>query len=166
MGGSAVQEWTLRVNMFEAMLYATLHTLRAEGRWEGQVWGILPGRVVKLWVPEENAAEIGGGKGEGKSARGKRLKIQVVRGWLEGGDVVELKGEAKAVGEGFLRKLEGKRGGGKKGKGGKERGRDVEMGKLDDLADCLLQGMAWVRWEENRRLVAERGVDALEVLEG
>ena len=37
----------------------------------------------------------------------------------------------------------------------------AEMGKLDDLADCLLQGMAWIRWEENRRGVLEGGLEAL-----
>jgi cruciform cutting endonuclease 1 len=35
------------------------------------------------------------------------------------------------------------------------------MGKLDDLADCLLQGLAWVQWEENKRLLLKKGVEVL-----
>ena len=42
-----------------------------------------------------------------------------------------------------------------------EVGDGEKMGKLDDLADCLLQGMAWVQWEENKRLLLKKGVEAL-----
>jgi cruciform cutting endonuclease 1 len=44
---------------------------------------------------------------------------------------------------------------------GVEVGDGEKMGKLDDLADCLLQGMAWVKWEENKRLLLKNGVEAL-----
>ena len=37
-----------------------------------------------------------------------------------------------------------------------------QLGKLDDLADSLMQGMAWVKWEENRREVLEMGEKSVE----
>jgi len=64
------------------------------------------------------------------------------------------------LGRAFLRK----RRGGKRG-GGKEKGRVTklaDMGKLDDLADCLLQGMAWIKWEQNRKLILSKGIEALD----
>ncbi|MCJ1244378.1 hypothetical protein MMC30_001576 [Trapelia coarctata] len=172
MGGSAVQEWTLRVNMFEAMLWAVLETLRAEGRWEGRVWGVEPGRVGGFWVGDGGEVKgkgEGGGEEEGTGGRkrrkkgdgarkvkqGKEDKIKLVRGWLQEGGVVRLEGGAKEMGEAYL----------KKGDGGRKRMGDGEkMGKLDDLADCMLQGMAWVKWEENRRRILQEGVGFLERL--
>jgi len=37
------------------------------------------------------------------------------------------------------------------------------MGKLDDLADSLLQGMAWIQWEENKSEVLKNGIEALDL---
>ena len=155
-GASAVQEWTLRVNMFEGMLWAVLKAI-----WGGSVWAMEPARVVGFWCrgKEGKDAVIGEGMGKkGKAARSKEEKMEIVEGWLKDGGVVELKGVAKATGEAYLAR---------RGRNGKRRkiiaGEEVEkMGKLDDLADCLLQGMAWVRWEENRRKILEKGVNALE----
>ncbi|KAL9125479.1 MAG: hypothetical protein Q9217_005321 [Psora testacea] len=156
MGGSAVQEWTLRVNTFEAMLYAVLEALRREGTWEGNVVGVSPARVGRFWLGEGEVEYEGLTKGKGKattrSARTKMLKVQLVGRWLEGKGMFSLKAEAKSTAEQYMRKLQGK-------------GRQEKFGKLDDLADCLLQGMAWLKWEENRRLVWERGEDALKELE-
>lgn len=139
MGGSSVQEWTLRVNMFEAMLYATLHTLRRAGKWEGEVLPVEPNKVSRFWIGGEE-------KGKGKGEKTKKRKMAVARELVGEGKEVRVEG----VAEGVLGEVTGKR----KGK----------AAKFDDLADSLLQGLAWVRWEENRRLVREKGVDVLEEL--
>lgn len=44
-------------------------------------------------------------------------------------------------------------------------GVEAGIGKLDDLADCLLQGVAWVKWQENRRVLVDGGVEALDGLD-
>ncbi|KAL8758798.1 MAG: hypothetical protein Q9199_001209 [Rusavskia elegans] len=171
MGGSAVQEWTLRVNMFEAMLYAVLQTWSAEGKWEGEVVPVLPSKVVKYWV--DGAEDVGvveddevdtedekKKKKKGKRAllgteKSKVRKMGIVRDMVQSGSGVALEGQAKEMGDLVMGKAEGKKKRADKGKG---------LGKFDDLADCLLQGLAWVKWEENKRLVWERGMDALDIL--
>ena len=164
--------------MFEAMIYAVLNSFREMGRWEGEVQGVAPGRVSKFWLDgvEADEGEDGIGDGEGmgkqkrvsKGERSKAGKIAVVEGWLGMGDGERgfgLEGGAEEMGRRFLRKRKGGKRGrvGEKVVGGEgEGGGEVEIGKLDDLADCLLQGMAWVQWERNRRLVMEKGVQALD----
>ena len=164
--------------MFEAMIYAVLNSFREMGRWEGEVQGVAPGRVSKFWLDgvEADEGEDGMGVAEGmgkqkrvsKGEKSKAGKIAVVEGWLgmeDGERGFGLEGGAEEMGRRFLRK---RRGGkrvrvGEKVVGGEgEGGGEVEIGKLDDLADCLLQGMAWVQWERNRRLVMEKGVQALD----
>ena len=172
-GGSAVQEWTLRVNMFEAMLYAVLETLKREGRWEGRVMGMSPARVTNLWVGHlfKDESKSGGVRGEvegkdvvddgrKKSRKGsgarvkaslktKRLKTQLVQTWLRDEERFNLVGEAKKVRDQHFSAVSG------------TMSTRVKQGKMDDLADCLLQGMAFFKWEENRRLIWEKGQDAL-----
>lgn len=164
-----MQEWTLRVNMFESMLYAVLQTYSALGLWHGSVSSVPPAKVNSLWLGKD--LDLGGSDEAGsimitgkkkkeankKSARSKVAKIELVERLLREGEErgVEFMGEAKKVGRRYLEKREGKRGGGE--------GEDI--GKLDDLADCLLQGMAWIRWEENRVTIVENGLEAVEELE-
>lgn len=68
-----------------------------------------------------------------------------------------LEGQAREMGERYLWKRRG-------GKRVKVKEGMVEIGKLDDLADCFLQGMAWIQWEKNRMLIMSRGIEALEEL--
>ncbi|KAI9867231.1 MAG: hypothetical protein M1813_009509 [Trichoglossum hirsutum] len=166
-GSSAVQEWTVRVNMFEGMLYAVLHTLRAEGRWNGLVRGVAPGKVGGFWVG-------GTATSTAKSAkwRNKTAKIDLVGKWLEaGGDGVltVATDEANQTASAFLDRWKGK--GKRRRRPGLKKTGDDDAGtiaaedrlsKLDDLADCLLQGLAWVRWEENKHKIRAEGVTALE----
>ncbi len=166
MGGSAVQEWTLRVNMFEAMLYAVFETLSEQGSWKGAVHPIGPAKVSRFWLDHaESGSETKSGS---KSSKTKAAKIDLVAKWLGDGERFELRGAAAKLGQAFLQKR----------KGAKrvvvqqdelilntsDRSVEVEMGKLDDLADCLLQGMAWVQWERNRRTILTDGMQALPVL--
>ena len=180
MGGSAVQEWTLRVNMFEAMLWAVLETLRARGLWTGNVWAVEAGRVQDWWVGSEGKskqATIEGnenntgqrdragevlvkarrGRGAKKTKQGKEDKIALVRKWLNDASTIQLNGKAERMGEMYLAKGSSKI-------RGKAANDEEKLGKLDDLADCLLQGMAWVRWEENRRRILEQGPSILNQL--
>lgn len=156
--------------MFESMLYAVLHTYSALGLWHGSVSSVAPAKANSFWLGKE--LDLGGSdeaelimimgkkkkKASKRSARSKMAKIELVERWLrEGGEGgLEFMGEAKKVGRRYLDKRGKRRGGGE--------GEDI--GKLDDLADCLLQGMAWIRWEENRVAIVENGLEAVEKLEG
>lgn len=148
--------------MFESILYAILYTLKAEGLWKGEVKAIQPGKVGPFWV--------GDGKedGEGKKRNSKSTKVQnkgakidLVRRWLLDGGVVGLGSEnVESMAEAYREKWS-KLPGAPKGKRKDVESREDKMGKLDDLADCLLQGMAWVQWEENKRTALKHGVEVL-----
>jgi cruciform cutting endonuclease 1 len=197
MGGSAVQEWTMRVNMLESQLYAVLYTLAADGGWDGRVEGISPARVAATWLDqgewaEGEAADVLKGRIKGAGARRKKEKVRIVGRWLESGEEVTMGNPVvESTREKFLAALKGQKRGltqdqeaapkrtihrpGVKRKISKpphevDTTRDPEAdewestSKLDDMADCLLQGVAWIRWEENRRRVRLRGVEALDHL--
>jgi len=152
MGSKHILEWTVRVNMFESILYGVLCTLKGEGIWDGSVEAIAPGKVGPFWIDEEREAKAR--KTKSAKAKNKGAKIDLVRQWLEGGDMMSLGNEeVEALARAYREKWDGKR---VKAKEGEEK-----MGKLDDLADSLLQGMAWAKWEENKRVALKYGVEAL-----
>jgi cruciform cutting endonuclease 1 len=185
-GAAAVQEWTLRVNTLEAMLHATLHTLRALGRWDGQVCSVSPARVAAYWLSEGEAgkreeeerrkgvkgekrkskktgaeemdepaavASKGRTKGREAKAKTKKEKVDLVAKWLME-DKLQLLGTSDVTAKEYLERWEGKR---KTSRANMAADSGQKLKKLDDLADCLLQGMAWIRWEENKRILAQEG---------
>jgi cruciform cutting endonuclease 1 len=160
MGSRNILEWTVRVNMFESILYAVLCTLKGEGIWNGEVQAIAPGKVGPFWVGEESDTAASKKERKSKSAkiRNKGAKVNLVRSWLEGGEMIRLENkEVESMARRYKEKWDRSPGGRRKSEGDGEE----KMGKLDDLADSLLQGMAWIEWEENKRTVLKHGVEAL-----
>ncbi|OJZ87197.1 hypothetical protein ASPFODRAFT_44830 [Aspergillus luchuensis CBS 106.47] len=182
-GGSAVQEWTIRVGVLEGMLYAVLETVNSSGLSSSggkvQVYPVEPGRVSRFWGEGEEAGDVGDGYGEvGKKKKRKnvrdvkKMKIGLVRGWLssldsdsatavgdgngDGGRRVMIgDDEVRKLADAFLEKCEGKR---RIKKADGEDGEDsMDIGKLDDLADCLVQGVTWLEWQRMREKIVRDG---------
>lgn len=202
-GSSAVLEWTVRVNMFEAMLHAVLCTLTGEDRWAGAVQAISPSKVAAFWQPtlltHQDGIECERGKCNERRRAAHKLDVDVAKGklngrttklakvnliakWLKTNEVVNLgTAEARSTAEAFLTKYNGtgsrRRSRGKAvktkavaaeelevidgstKKGSMEGELDQEgngevLTKLDDLADCLLQGITFLQWQGNRRRIA------------
>ncbi|KAJ6012700.1 hypothetical protein N7522_003055 [Penicillium canescens] len=224
-GGSAVQEWTLRVGVFEGMLYAIIHALREERGGPLQdvvVQGIEPKRVVRYWLESGTGNDTNekgdDGKAKKLTARDvKKAKIDLVARWLssamkhryqdqdpsnrgprigimEPGLLADTKivlaSPSKSpvlhdVASGYLQKWQGQAS--RKSKAAKTRPSDkeivtesasaapvidgvaltpattnIDLGKLDDLADCLLQGVTWVEWQMMRERIVRDEMKALE----
>ena len=165
MGGSAVQEWTLRVNMFEAMIYATLKAFSEQKLWAGSVYPVVPSKVSQFWLGGAKTAE----KSRDSSAKTKAAKVALVNQWLGSRHLFEVEGQAVDVAQAYaLRSARGQE------KEVVALRCDLEVlrwrvpyafGKLDDLADCLLQAMAWIQWEGNRRafVAGERGLEDVSI---
>lgn len=150
------------------MLYAILRALKAERGYGPFVEGVEPKRVVGYLGEREREGR------EAKTAREvKKMKIDVVGRWLDGyadadADEVENRVQRVLVGEeldkdmvdGYLRRWKGVRTKGVAGSGS-----GAKVGKLDDLADCLLQGVTWLEWQVMREKLVREGMGALDVLE-
>ncbi|KAL8711599.1 MAG: hypothetical protein Q9220_004009 [cf. Caloplaca sp. 1 TL-2023] len=157
LGASAVQEWTLRVNMFEAMLYATLCTLTSSRIWEGEVIPVLPSKVASYWIAKK-------GTKKAESSKTKKLKVGIVRDMLENKQGFEVHGDQALTTVDLFTKKSRIRGPSSVRNEAQSVGQEKRPGmKFDDLADCVLQGLAWAKWEENKRLVKEKGARVLDL---
>lgn len=162
MGAGNVLEWTLRVNMLETIIHAVLCTLKEEGIFKGEVISISPGQASNYWLT--NRSEWGPRKlAEGKErktqsvkARNKGHKIDLVKRWLQEDRVIIGSTQAQMVATAYLAKWNRAPGGGPA-----VELEGQKMGKLDDLADSFLQGVAWIAWERNKRTALVHGVEAL-----
>ncbi|KAI0843510.1 Ydc2-catalyt-domain-containing protein [Hypoxylon sp. FL0890] len=178
-GAAAVQEWTLRVNTLEAMLHASLRTLRELGHWNGEIMSVGPDRVTRFWpaAPSTGSAAdtpkvkgsrsskgvVGKARKESKSQNSKKHKIGVLTSWLaeERGNKIILPAnrDTEDAVKQYRRKLVRTR---RSSAADEDLVRDAGPKKLDDLTDSLLQGVAWLKWEENKALLLrEDGITQL-----
>ncbi|KAK6531575.1 hypothetical protein TWF694_002767 [Orbilia ellipsospora] len=145
MGSAAVQEWTLRVNTLEAMIHTALRMLLEEGVWkQGSTCSICPQRMTRFWLDRNNLSR--------KSRSGKAsklLKINLVRTLLQNEQTVTYDEKNDSVTEAVSLFTE---------TGGRSKPDTNE--KIDDLADCLLQGVGLIEWEKNRQILLEEWGDA------
>ncbi|OXV07365.1 hypothetical protein Egran_04870 [Elaphomyces granulatus] len=177
-GGSAVQEWTLRVGVFEGMLHAVLHTLQREKAHCLAVHSVEPKMVASYW--RIDATDIANPDIAATRERKKRTPRDVKKGKIDlvgrllttskednvpesqfsgsvklaFGSEADLKERVDA----YLQKWKGKRTPPPCG--------SPPLEKLDDLADCLLQGVTWLEWQIMRSRVVADGVDALSCSRG
>lgn len=165
MGGSGVYEWTLRVNSLESMLYAVLTLLRETGQWPselGRIEPVVARNVLEFMVVRDRAAGFDVGDIWGRSGAdddgnnktdNKKVKKDIIGRVLGSAEGLVVDGAVSPVASEYLDEWQGKK--------SFQRKAD-RMKKLDDLADCLLQGLAFIHWQNNKRLLLEGGVDALQ----
>lgn len=165
-GHAAVLEWSLRVGMLEAMLHSTFRTFTEEKILSNvSVESVLPMRVNKFWFADREdliskAEAEGTPKGSGNK-QAKLAKIALV------GDMLENRGRRdssflvhESVGrtvQAFLTEVT---------RTPNTRKGQTSLEKLDDVADSLLQGLAWLKWQENRRKLLLSGGSDLEPEKG
>jgi cruciform cutting endonuclease 1 len=183
-GSSAVLEWTIRVGVFEGMLYAVLKTLRETSTGEGMtpvVEGILPTRVNRFWLEGRytNITDQSNSSDERAKAKitGKEVKkvgqlledarindISMSTSQMNSSLALELSDNVRQLVEFFQREVQrpmnSRR---KKAADRVDELLDGRVSKLDDLADCLLQGLAWLNWQNNRFRVQMLGEDAFDL---
>lgn len=155
MGGSGVYEWTLRVNSLESMLYAVLTLLRETGQWHrgGRIEPIVARNVLEFMVVRDRASGFDVGDIWGRGADNKKVKKDIIGRALASSEGLVVEGAPEAVALEYLDEWQGKK--------SFQRKAD-RMRKLDDLADCLLQGLAFIHWQNNKRMLLDGGVDALQ----
>ncbi|KIW26622.1 uncharacterized protein PV07_06441 [Cladophialophora immunda] len=157
-GQSAVQEWTLRVGVFEGMLYSVLRTLVEEHKLQLSIEPMQPPRVNRYWL-EVSQGLLGSKENKLVGRQIKKAKIDLVGHLLRDGslDVCVGKGVQKTASDYVSRVNKAS-----------QRGRAdaTKMSKQDDLADSLLQGLAWIHWQNNRRRIQVLGRDAVDMASG
>lgn len=132
MGSASVQEWTIRVNRLEAMLHACFAILKNNRTGSRvPVLGISPQRTTNYWLADDIKL--------GRDT--KKLKTNLVRSWVIDGTTVSFQHQSSSVAEAVSLFS---------GKNRLSKARAKGAGKVDDLADSLLQALALVRWEQNR----------------
>ena len=197
-GGSAVQEWSLRVGCFEAMLWAVLYAMARERLSVPsvsfddvpKVRGVEPSRIVRYWgarsgaesFPDDDGSEGVSAddavvqdspkKTKGRTKPGKRnepdakkIRIDLAGSWLDkaqsgsgtGKETTDGLSTTFAFSEREAELQDNVQHFSNKWHGIRRKKGDKDIGKLDDLADCLVQGMTWLEWQVAKERIVNEG---------
>ncbi|THV66230.1 ribonuclease H-like protein [Aureobasidium pullulans] len=184
-GAPAIQEWTVRVNMLESMLWASLETMRhgysqgeiAQGQKFPDLLEMSPRRVGMFWLAREDffptpadvATSLTSPKEVVQTTESelkkrsfeKKDKIALARHWLSlsmtTDDLTVDANLAPMVASFCSPKSRASRRKNKDDEHEEVDGADTSAlsGKLDDLADCLVQAVTFALWEQNRTRVRD-----------
>jgi cruciform cutting endonuclease 1 len=159
-GGSAVQEWSIRVGVFEGMLYSVLRTMTELQKRQLEVVPMQPTWVNRYWL-EGRVQSLEADKTKLNGRDVKKAKIDIVGNMLES----ESSGSELSVGVQLNQFKDHFLGVWRKEKRSKVSKMATLEGitKLDDLSDCLLQGLAWIEWHNNRACLEALGPTAFEL---
>lgn len=177
-GASSVQEWTLRVNTLEAMLWSGLQMLRHVREREGtsvmsdfpDVLETSPGRICSFWhsrspsisestdpvaslletlTARERPVASDGETSGVKRGFAKGEKISLVKTWLAEGSLRASVSETSSstINDDLSTRI------GAFVNGNRSVPKAQREKKLDDLADCVVQGVTYALWQDNKAVL-------------
>lgn len=121
-----VPEWIVRVNILEAMIHALLQNHLDRGDYDYNVLSILPSRVMNYWIRPSTPAVAANPNARYRLT--KSAKVDLVFSWLNQAT------RPFAIESGVIQAA-------------------ASSKKKDDLADALLQALAWAQWTNNLSLL-------------
>ncbi|KAK9454651.1 mitochondrial resolvase Ydc2 [Dipodascopsis uninucleata] len=172
VGAKSVFEWTIRVNTFESAIHGLLHGLIRTGIIGSAICAIPPVRVRNYWFRSSNVRDKSSSIASSSTIL-KRAKVDLVRSWIAASGLtketayedtnitrlcptIEFGSSLNPIVEVFNGKVSARR------RQKSNIGEDVSIakvggrnGKLDDLADSLVQAVSIAEWQRNRVIVKD-----------
>ncbi|RYP54083.1 hypothetical protein DL768_001085 [Monosporascus sp. mg162] len=113
---------------------------------------------LEAYTPKENAARSRRSSRQKAKLNMKKEKMDIMGNWLEERNIILPQDKSvEAMIEIYFQHWKRKPGSRRPSvKKSNDVGEDGVIKKVDDLADSLLQGMAWIKWEENKSVLRRK----------
>lgn len=133
---TAILEWTVRVNMLENMLHAVLYASSRQNNLDSNIMSVNAKRILSYWKEEVNMSKIKVPEANDSLRTYKKtkdLKTKIATSVIQSSPSSMFSSAAILTRDQVL----------------------SAKGKNDDLADSLLQGLAWLQWQNNRKTLKD-----------